>query len=34
MGKVLSGFPNGWAGAISRAVDDIVEAYKMVEVEQ
>ena len=27
MGKVLSGFPNGWAGAISRAVDDIVEAH-------
>ena len=30
MGKVISGFPNGWAGAISRAVDDIVEAYANV----
>ena len=30
MGKVLSGFPNGWAGAVSRAVDDIVEAHANV----
>ena len=30
MGKVSSGFPHGWAGASSRAVDDIVEAYANV----
>ena len=30
MGKVISGFTNGWAGAISRAVDDIVEAHANV----
>ena len=27
MGKVLNTFENGWLGAISRSVDDIVEAY-------
>ena len=30
MGKVISDFTNGWAGAISRAVDDIVEAHANV----